>query len=62
SVASFYAQDPTPTGTDPYHGEGGFFEGQYPSRLLATFPWRHLELLRMSLHHVHRPRHVPAHG
>jgi hypothetical protein len=49
SVASFYAQDPTPTGTDPYHGEGGFFEGKYPSQLLASFPWGHLQLLKMEL-------------
>jgi hypothetical protein len=57
SVASFYAQDPTPTGTDPYHGPGGWLEGRYPSQLLASFPWRHLELLRMELHRVNRTHH-----
>jgi hypothetical protein len=49
SVASFYAQDSTPTGSDPYHGPGGFLEGKYPSQLLASFPWSHLELLEMEL-------------
>jgi hypothetical protein len=49
SVASFYAQDSTPTGTDPYHAPGGFLEGKYPSQLLASFPWSHLELLEMEL-------------
>ncbi len=46
---AFYAQDPTPTGTDPYRGPDGYFEGSYPRRLLARFPWRHLQLLRMRL-------------
>jgi hypothetical protein len=62
NVASFYAQDPTPTGTDPYHGPGGWLEGKYPSQLLASFPWRHLELLPMRLHHVRRADHGREHG
>jgi hypothetical protein len=45
-----YAQDPTPTGTEPYTGPGGYFEGKYPDQLLASFPWSHLQLLKMSLH------------
>jgi hypothetical protein len=45
-----YGQDPTPTGEDPYSGPDGYFEGQLPSRLLARFPWGHLQLLRMRLH------------
>jgi hypothetical protein len=48
-TVNFYAQDPTPTGSDPYRGEGGFFEGTYPARLLAPFPWKRLMLLRMQL-------------
>jgi hypothetical protein len=49
-IVTFYAQDPTPTGINPYIGPDGYFEGKYPSELLASFPWRHLMLLKMSLH------------
>jgi hypothetical protein len=49
SVASFYAEDPGPTGTDPYHGPNGFLEGKYPSQLMASFPWNDLELMEMEL-------------
>ncbi len=48
--AEFYAQDPTPTGTNPYAGPNGYFEGKYPNELLASFPWSQLELLKMELH------------
>ena len=44
------AQDPTPTGTNPYAGPDGYFEGKYPNQLLASFPWSQLELLKMELH------------
>jgi len=47
---AFYAQDPTPTGTNPYTGPDGYFEGMSPARLLAVFPWSHLQLLKMELH------------
>jgi hypothetical protein len=47
---TFYAQDPTPTGTNPYVGPSGYFEGKYPSQLMASFPWSQLELLKMELH------------
>lgn len=46
---TFYAQDPTPTGTDPYGGPGGYYRGHSPIELLAHFPWRHLRLLKMEL-------------
>jgi hypothetical protein len=46
----FYAQDPIPTGTEPYTGARGYFEGKSPSQLLASFPWSHLQLLKMKLH------------
>ncbi len=45
-----YAQDPTPTGTNPYLGQGGYFEGRTSQYLLADFPWSHLQLLKMELH------------
>jgi hypothetical protein len=45
----FYGQDPTPTGSDPYVGPNGFLEGESPARAIASFPWRHLQLLKMRL-------------
>jgi hypothetical protein len=47
---AFYAQDPTPTGTEPYAGAAGYFEGMYPREVLAGFPWSRLQLLPMHLH------------
>lgn len=51
-TASFSAEDPTPTGSNPYWGstgKNGFFEGKYPGELLRSFPWEHLQVLRMDL-------------
>ena len=45
-AVAFYAEDPTPTGGDPY---GRLFGGRYPSALLAQFPWAHLQALRPDL-------------
>jgi hypothetical protein len=50
-VATFFAQEPIPTGKNPYTGPNGFFEGKRPSQLLASFPWSQLQLLEMTLHH-----------
>jgi hypothetical protein len=47
---AFVAQDPTPTGTNPYTGAHGYFEGKSPQTLLKSFPWSYLELLKMELH------------
>ncbi len=47
---ALYAQDPTPTGTEPYGGTHGFLEGKAAWQLLASFPWSHLQLLKMELH------------
>jgi len=49
-TVTFQAQDPTPTGHDPYRGPSGFWEGSYPRAILAPFPWSHLQLLQMDLH------------
>jgi hypothetical protein len=49
-TATFYAQDPLPTGTNPYTGPKGYFEGRYPRELLTSFPWKQLEFLKMELH------------
>lgn len=48
---TFYAQDPTPTGSEPYGGPRGYYRGHSPVELLAHFPWRHLRLLKMELKH-----------
>jgi hypothetical protein len=41
----FYAEDPGPTGVDPYVGSHGLFSGQYPNNLLHEFPWQDLEVV-----------------
>ncbi len=51
----FYAEDPAPTGTDPYFTNGvpsptGPFGGQWPNVFLHSFPWNSLRVLQMSLH------------
>jgi hypothetical protein len=46
----FFAEDPTNLPANPYLGKTGYFEGQSPAKLLASFPWSHLQLLRMDLH------------
>jgi hypothetical protein len=48
-AVAFYAEDPTPTGTDPFGGPAGFFGGRYPSQLLAQFPWQRLQALQTSI-------------
>jgi hypothetical protein len=48
-AVSFYAEDPTPTGSNPFSGSSGYFGGRYPSQLLEQFPWEHLQALRGSL-------------
>jgi outer membrane biosynthesis protein TonB len=50
SNIAFYGQDPIPTGTEPYTGSKGYFEGKSTPQLLASFPWSHLQLLKMELH------------
>jgi hypothetical protein len=47
---AFYAQDPIPTGTEPYGGPHGYYEGKSPAQLLEAFPWKYLQLLKMELH------------
>ena len=43
---TFYAEDPTPTGTNPYLA---LYGNQYPIDLLASFPWAYLRLVKMDL-------------
>jgi hypothetical protein len=49
SVISFIQQDPT---GDPAFIELGpkLTDGLYASQLLASFPWSHLQVMRMELH------------
>jgi hypothetical protein len=60
-VVHFFAQDPSPTGTNPYAGERGYFEGQTPAQLLAPFPWDRLQVLAMDLH-AFNPRRPTGSG
>ncbi len=53
---TFFAQDPPSTGTNPYVGRRGYFEGHAPNQLLASFPWSHLQVLKMELHRGRGPR------
>lgn len=47
---SFYAQDAAQFGGDNlYYGPRGIFGGRLPTQLLASFPWSHLEVLKMHL-------------
>ena len=45
-VVAFYGEDPSPTGSNPYPQ---IFGNQYPDQLLSKFPWRSLQVLKMSL-------------
>jgi hypothetical protein len=45
----FFAQDPTPTGLNVYTEPGGYFQGMAPNRLLASFPWSSLRVLKLHL-------------
>ena len=45
-TVAFYAEDPTPTGVEPYTRPHGLWGGAYPSQLLHYFPWSHLEVVR----------------
>jgi hypothetical protein len=47
---TFYAQDPTAAGANPYTEPGGYYRGKSPPELLSRFPWHHLRVLKMRLH------------
>lgn len=48
-ATGFFAEDPTPTGTNPYAGPHGLFGGLAPWQFLPRFPWDDVQLLRMTL-------------
>jgi Ca2+-binding RTX toxin-like protein len=46
---TFYGEDPTPTGTNPYAGPNGWFQGKSPATLMQQFPWSRLQALQTKL-------------
>jgi hypothetical protein len=48
-AVGLYAEDPTPTGTEPYWGPDGLYGGLAPWKFLPRFPWDRLQLLRMTV-------------
>jgi hypothetical protein len=49
SNVGFYAEDPSPTGTNPYYGPKGFYGGLKPWQFMPKFPWARLQLLPLKL-------------
>jgi hypothetical protein len=62
SLISFYVEDTSLLGAaDPFWAGGrprpdGYFQGLWPRRLMAQFPWGRLELLQMTLCNRSAPR------
>jgi hypothetical protein len=46
---TFFAEDPTPTGSNPFLGLNGLFGGDYISDQLRAFPWEHLQVLKTDM-------------
>ncbi len=44
---AFWAEDPT---RFRINARTAFFDGQYPTAFMRSFPWNHLQLLKMELH------------
>jgi hypothetical protein len=49
-AVGFFAENTAQFGTDPYDGPGGLFGGTPSNILMRSFPWQHLQVLRMNLH------------
>ena len=49
SVVTFVAEDPTPTGANPYTGASGLYGGVAPWKFVPAFPWNSLQLTKMRL-------------
>jgi hypothetical protein len=56
-IVSLFAQAPLQSASNPYLGASGYFEGEEPSQLLASFPWSQLQLLKMELYKNRPGRH-----
>ena len=48
-AVTFYGEDPTPTGTNPYAGPNGWFQGKSAATLMQQFPWDRLQALETKL-------------
>ena len=48
-ATAFYAEDPSPTGGNPYAGPDGLFGGKPASEVLAGFPWDRLQVMKTTL-------------
>jgi hypothetical protein len=49
-AVTFFGEDATPLGTDPYFGPDGYFTGDWLNNILrAEFPWNHLQVLRTQM-------------
>jgi hypothetical protein len=48
-AVTFFAEDPTPTGHNPFLGRTGLFGGRYISEQLRAFPWEHLQVLKTDM-------------
>ena len=46
---TLFGEDPTPTGTNPYAGPNGWFQGKSPATLMQQFPWNRLQALQTKL-------------
>jgi hypothetical protein len=46
---SFFAENPAPSGTNPYTSPGGFYGGPNPTAVMQAFPWDRLQLVKMDL-------------
>jgi hypothetical protein len=51
-AVGFFVENPNHYRTNPYTGVEGLFGGLAPNQIMRTFPWEHLELLKMDLHRL----------
>lgn len=51
-AVTFFAEDPTPTGRDPFAGPDGLFGVRYIDEALRAFPWDRLQVLKTSMTYV----------
>jgi hypothetical protein len=55
-AVSLFAENTSQSTTNPYTGNTGLFGGKPPNVLLRSFPWQHLQLLKMQLHTTKPPQ------
>jgi hypothetical protein len=49
-AVGFFTENTAQFGTDPYDGPTGLYGGTPPNIQMRSFPWQHLQVLRMDLH------------